>query len=390
MAKKALDNWYQITNQTDVPELLIYGYIGEWDEVDFVRFQAAIKELAKTNNRVTVRIHSGGGSVIDGLPIYDCLVTSGMERDVIIDGMAASMASVLSQSASKGRRLMHENGTIMIHRVKGGTYGNSDDLRAYADLVEDREKRIKQIFVKNTGQDAATVDVWFAKNTDWWINAEQALELGLIDEILKGDTDAPGLPFNKLQKMGEKNAHEALKNAFTISNLDKNMNKIQIFVMAALAARGINVAENATEDQVAAHLTRALKDADDLLADLKNKLSLKDKERADSLVATAKAGGKLKEDDTEGAKDIHDLALVNYALAARTVDKMQGAAAPAPKNVIVNIGTGDSGKKTENDPENRNNWTFGDYRQKDPKGLENMYQSDNEQWQKLYNAEYKK
>ena len=391
MKRKILNNWYEINNKTDVPEVLIYGYIGQWDEVDFVSFQANIKELAKTHNSINIRIHSGGGSVIDGLSIYDCLVTSGLDRTVIIDGIAASMGSVLSQAATKGKRKMHENGALMIHRVKGAGYGNTDDLRAYADLVEDREKRIKQIFVTSTGQDAATVDAWFAKNTDWWINAEQALELGLIDEIIKGDADTPGLPVNKLQKMGEHAAYEALKNTLTNTNKfsDNNMNKLQILVMAALAARGISVVENATEEQVASHVTNALKAADDKINELTGKLKQTGIDQADALVNSAIAAGKIKKDDAEAIKDYKELALSNYALAVKTLDKIQGTEA-APKNVIVNIGTTDSDKKKEGDPENRENWTFSDYRKKDPKALADMDVNDNEKYQKLFKAEYSK
>lgn len=177
MSKKVIDNWFKVVNQADEAELLIFGYIGPYDEIDYVNFQAAIATIKKTYTSVKLRIHCGGGSVFEGLPIFDCLATSGLEVTIEIEGLAASMGSVLSQSASKGKRFIRQNANIMIHRVKGAQFGTFDDLRSYADMVEDGEKRIKAIFVKSTGQPANVVDEWFSRNTDMWINADKTVAI---------------------------------------------------------------------------------------------------------------------------------------------------------------------------------------------------------------------
>lgn len=387
MSKKTVKDWYKITNQAAMPELLIYGYIGPWDEIDYVGFQAEIKTLVTAGHKqIKMRIHCGGGSVIEGLPIYDCLNTSGLDRIVEIEGMAASMASVLAQAASPGKRRIHESGTIMIHRVKGSEWGNADELRAYADLIDDREKRIKQIFIKNTGQTAETVDGWFAKNTDFWVNAEQALALGLVDEIIKAPADAQVLPFNKLEKMTEKAAYEALSNSLNShdKSQNNNMEKLQVLIMAALAARGISVAENATEQQTANHVTNAFKALDDKVTELQNKLKEQAEAQADALCNAAKTAGKYKADDAEGLKELKELAIANYSAAAKMVDKLPGAGkSEQPKNVTVNVTTTDSGKKSDADPENRENWSFEDYQKNDPAALAKMQDEEPERFEKL-------
>lgn len=388
MSKKVVDNWFKVVNQADVAELLIFGYIGPYDEIDYISFQAAIATIKKNYTDVKLRIHCGGGSVFEGLPIYDCITTSGLNVTVEIEGLAASMGSVLSQAASPGKRGMRENATMMIHRVKGAQFGTFDDLRSYADMVEDGEKRIKAIFTNSTKQEASVVDGWFAKNTDLWINAETALDWGLIDYIIKDSTTVPPLPINKLKEMGEEQAFKALTNS--LENLTQNsktdMNKLQVLLMAGLAARGISVVENATEEQTAQTVTNAFKGLDDKITELENRIKTNNEAQADALVNKAEADGKIKADDAEGKKDLKDLALVNYAMASKMVDKMTGTAT-APKNVVVNIGTTGGGSAT--DPKNdRSAWTYKEWSQKDVAGLQNMKTADPTNFAKLFEAEY--
>lgn len=384
MNKKVVDNWYELRNEANAPELLIYGYIGQYDEVSFAGFASAIKNLS--TKLLTVRIHSGGGSVFDGLPIYDALKSSGLDITIIIDGLAASMASVISQVAGKGKRKIQKSGNLMIHRVKGAEYGNSDEMRAYADMMDVQEKKIKAIFMETTGQPEEVVNAWFSKGVDFWIDAETALSLGLVDEII--DSDTQKLPVNKLKQMGEEAAYQALSNSLLnlTQNLKTDMNKLQVLLMAGLAARGISVVENATEEQTAQTVANAFKALDDKIASLENNLKTAAEAQADALVNSAEAAGKIKKDDAEGKKDLKDLALVNYAMAAKMVDKMPGVV--APQNVVVNIGTA-AGTGAAADPKNEKaNWTFKEWSAKDVNGLLNMKNSDPTNFAKLFEAEY--
>lgn len=385
MNKKVINNWYELKNEGLTPELLVYGYIGQYNEVNFADFSAAIKNL--NSKKLTVRVHSGGGSVFDGLPIYDALKSSGLDITVIIDGLAASMASVISQVAAKGKRTIQKSGNIMIHRVKGAEYGNSDEMRAYADMMDVQEKRIKAIFMETTGQPEEVVDSWFSKGVDFWIDAETALTLGLVDKVIDGD--ATKLPINKLKQMGEEAAYNALSNSLeNISqNLKTDMNKLQVLLMAGLAARGISVVENATEEQTAQTIANAFKALDDKILELNNKIKDNAETQADALVNAAEAAGKIKADDTEGKKDLKDLALVNYAMASKMVDKMAGTHVAA-KNVVVNIGTGVGTGGPADPKNNRANWTFKDWSQKDSKGLMEMKVSEPTNFSKLFEAEY--
>lgn len=388
MAKKLNNNWYEVSNQTGLPELLVYGYIGQYEEVDFLSFKAALQDIAKTSTTLKVRIHSGGGSVLDGLPIYDALVTSGLDITVVIDGLAASMASVISQAASKGKRQIHESGNLMIHRVKGAQFGNADDLRAYADMVDDLEKRIKQIFIKSTGQTTEVVNTWFSKGVDFWINAENALTLGLVDEIITGENNATALPTNVLQQMGERKAYEAITNQMPTPNLktlEPDMNKLQTLLMAALAVRGISLADNATEEQTLNHVQNAFKKADDRIKELEQLIATNVENQADALVNSAEVAGKFKKDDTEGKAELRALAIVNFSMASKMVDRLPGTVV-APKNVTVNIGTTEGAAPAGGNV--RAAWSFEEWSKKDSKGLAAMQTKEPENFAKLYEAEY--
>jgi len=88
---------FDIRNQNDNDsEICIYGYIGRWDEVDYKGFRNSFQQILSKNKDVTIRIHSGGGSVYEGLAIYDLMRSSDSNITVIVEGMAASMASIIA------------------------------------------------------------------------------------------------------------------------------------------------------------------------------------------------------------------------------------------------------------------------------------------------------
>lgn len=334
MAKeRSTPNWYKIRNEGNSPELLIYGYIGHGEDVDFIDLQAQVMNLSRSSRELTVRIHSGGGSVIDGLPIFDTLDNSGLKITTVIDGMAASMASVLSQVGAI--RKMASNGMIMIHRVKGGSYGTSDDIRAYADLVDERETRIKEIFTEKTGQEADTVNGWFSKNTDWWINAKEALQLGLVDEIIETSKKP------------------------SVSNISKGLDEHKVY---DLLRNTIDIPKEFVQM--------------DNLARVKNELENVKQSRATLLIAQSLKDGRIKDDKVEFYTD---LATNNYELAEQIISQFP----ERPKNVVVNVGLVQNGNPVETTV-SKENWTLDDYRKKAPQDLENNPELYNELIQKKF------
>ncbi|MGJ1366040.1 Clp protease ClpP [Sphingobacterium spiritivorum] len=372
MSKKIIKNWYEINNAADMPEVMIYGFIGPYEEVDYVSFVTEIRNLAIIHKSIRVRVHSGGGSVIDGLPMYDSLVSLFPTREIIVEGLAASMAGVLVQAGTT--RKINKHGQIMIHQVKGGTYGNAEDLRTYATLVDERQERIKEIFVQATGQPAETVESWFNRTTDWWINAQQALSLGLVDEIIDEGLQAP-VPENKL--VDERSVYDILSNSLKNQNQNTDtMNELQKKILALLVSRGVVNLNNATDDQLIAAVTAELQKLENKITGFENSIAQEKTKRANTLVENAVKDGKITEEEQA---DWKDLANSNFELAEKQLAKIQ----VAPKNVTVSVGLTNSGKSNAAAADDRANWTYQDYAQKDPTALANMQTEDPEKFKAL-------
>ena len=143
-------NWYNIKNvaEGNITEVMIYDEIGMYG-VDAKSFIDDVKNLPK-NTSVLLRINSPGGSVIDGLAIYDAISRLPQKVTSRIEGIAASMASVIALAADEV--VMSENSLYMIHNVWGGEVGESDDLRKAADLMDKMGERLVNIYVSKSGQ----------------------------------------------------------------------------------------------------------------------------------------------------------------------------------------------------------------------------------------------
>ncbi len=126
-------------------------------------------------------IDSPGGSVSDGLAIYDTMNYIKCDVSTICIGMAASMGAFLLSSGAKGKRIALPNSEIMIHQPLGGTQGQASDMLIAADHIKRTRDRLNTILAKNTGR---TVDE-LARDTDRdnWLTAEQALAYGLVDKV---------------------------------------------------------------------------------------------------------------------------------------------------------------------------------------------------------------
>lgn len=133
-------------------------------------------------------INSGGGSVFEGYRLYNAIKdmrARGVHVTAKIDTMAASMGSVVAMAADK--ITMVSNGRIMIHEVKTGVHGDAADLTRAADLCEDMSNQIATIYSERTGQAVDEVRDLMKKET--WMNANQAISNGFIDEIFNHETN---------------------------------------------------------------------------------------------------------------------------------------------------------------------------------------------------------
>ena len=139
-------------------------------------------EAQDPDKEIQMYINSPGGSVTDGMAIYDTMQYIKCDVSTICVGMAASMGAFLLSSGTKGKRLALPNAEIMIHQPSAGTKGQVTDMAIHLRRLEIIKKRLNHILADNTGRDIETVTADCER--DNFMTAEEAKEYGLIDKVI--------------------------------------------------------------------------------------------------------------------------------------------------------------------------------------------------------------
>ena len=183
-------NPFFIVNKTsDIPEILVYGYIGD-EDVNSGEFVKELRALEKVSDKINVRINSGGGSVFEGIAIYNAMKNSKAEINTYVDGLAASMGSVIALGGKKC--FMSKMARMMTHRASGLSAGGSDSMRQTADLLDSLGETVATIYASKTGLTSADAKKKFLGLDDKWMTAEEALAEKLVDGIF--DAEAIDIP----------------------------------------------------------------------------------------------------------------------------------------------------------------------------------------------------
>ncbi|MBO4374855.1 MAG: ATP-dependent Clp endopeptidase proteolytic subunit ClpP [Lachnospiraceae bacterium] len=127
-------------------------------------------------------IDSPGGSVSDGLAIYDTMQYVKCDVSTICIGMAASMGAFLLAGGAKGKRLILPNAEVMIHQPLGGAQGQATEIQIAAEHILRTKKRLNEMLAANTGQPLERVSA--DTERDNWMSAEEAKEYGLVDRVV--------------------------------------------------------------------------------------------------------------------------------------------------------------------------------------------------------------
>jgi len=144
-------------------------------------------ESENPDKEVSFYINSPGGSVSDGLAIYDTMQFIKPSVSTLCIGQAASMGALLLAAGAKGKRFCLPNSRVMIHQPMGGFQGQASDVEIHAREILNRKAKLNEIFAKHTGQDLKAVE----RDTDRdnFLSAEQALSYGIVDKVLSSRTE---------------------------------------------------------------------------------------------------------------------------------------------------------------------------------------------------------
>ena len=144
--------------------------------------QLLFLESEDPNKDISFYINSPGGSISDGMAIYDTMKYIKCDVSTICIGMAASMGAFLLSGGTKGKRYALPNAEIMIHQPSGGSQGQATDMKIVAEHIRKTKARMNRLMAEHTGQPVEKVEA--DTERDNWMTAEEAKAYGLIDEII--------------------------------------------------------------------------------------------------------------------------------------------------------------------------------------------------------------
>lgn len=240
-------NWYNIQGKaTDsVVDIYVFNEIGMYGITaqDFIN---DVKDLKDTP--INLRINCIGGDVFDGMAIYNIIKKRNAKTTAYIEGVAASMGSVIALAADEV--VMSENSLFMIHNAWGGTMGEAEDMRKTASILEKISGEIADIYQKKTRLLYDRIINMMDEET--WLNAQEAYELGFIDTISDSIKVAAKYDVSKFKNI----TTEQIQNKLNININNKKMteelknwfnNKVDEIVTAV---KGRNVDSEVVETEV--------------------------------------------------------------------------------------------------------------------------------------------
>jgi len=136
----------------------------------------------ESNEDIVLVINSGGGSISDGFAILDVMNSLDSDVETVCSGMCASMAAILLAGGTKGKRKAYKNAEVMIHQPLGGIKGQASDIELTAKHILSRKDALNTLLAESCCKEKNII----ATDTDRdnWMTAAEALEYGLIDEII--------------------------------------------------------------------------------------------------------------------------------------------------------------------------------------------------------------
>lgn len=207
-------NWYNISGKASdsIVDIYIFDEIGAYG----LNAQSFIDEIKPfKNSALNIHINCVGGDVFDGMAIYNVIKKRTAETTVYIEGIAASMGSVIALAADNV--VMAENSLFMIHNAWGGAMGEAKEMKKTAKLLDKISGEIADIYVKKTNLPYNKVQEMMDEET--WLNADEAYELGFIDSISDAIKVAAKYDVSKFKNI----TNEEVSNKLSVNLKNKKM-----------------------------------------------------------------------------------------------------------------------------------------------------------------------
>lgn len=262
-----------------------------------------LRDFESKHMDIDLLINSGGGEMFEGLPLYNNLCLSPVNVTADIQGLAASMITIVMCGAKKVRAA--SNSKIMVHGPRGGDYTNIEGLENLVTLMKSMREDMAKVYAKKTGKTEQWImDNWLSDGKDHWFTAQEAKAVGLVDEVyeVKADTASPqaSWPLRRIAAFYE----ERLSLNNSQNKTEPSMKKI---IAVLTGSKLVSLPETATEELVA-ESTQALV----------NQMGQKDQIIAQKDARIKELEDQQKESATKALKD-KSVAMVQGALSAKKI-----------------------------------------------------------------------
>ena len=203
--------WFRVANEAadsdpDNTDVFIYDEIGGSMGVDAATFAEELNAI--TTPQITVRINSPGGSLFDGIAIYNTLVQHKSHVLTRVDGIAASAASIIAMAGDEVEMMLGSQ--LMIHDASAAMAGNAADMAAMSEFLNRQSNNITSIYVRKAG---GTAEEWRDRMlAETWFFAEEAVKIGLADRVYTPPKD--GASDEKGSEEVPADLEEAVEDAF--------------------------------------------------------------------------------------------------------------------------------------------------------------------------------
>jgi ATP-dependent Clp protease protease subunit len=179
--EKMMSSWQFDKKFIEQRKVFLWGVVDDKSAKDITN-RLMYLEAIDPGKEITFYIISPGGMVTSGMVIYDTMQMISSPVSTVCMGMAASMGSILLSGGAKGKRYIFPNGEVMIHQPSGGGQGTSADLEIMAGQIKKTKLMGAEILAKNCGQTTEKVMKDFDR--DYWMDAMESVEYGIVDAIL--------------------------------------------------------------------------------------------------------------------------------------------------------------------------------------------------------------
>lgn len=339
---------FPVARKEKQAEIKMYGDIAAWSEVNASAVKKLFDELKKQGiEKIIVRLHSPGGNVFEGIAIKNAIVSSGLETEFIIEGIAASMATQIMLAGTKIKA--YKDAKLMIHEAKSAVMGGASKLRAEAELLDKVNGDMAENYSQKTGKPKDWVlQNWMQEGKDKWFSAKEAQEMGLIDEVL---------PQNRLPQAEFTDYSQMI--AYYNENLVLNENYMQkVENLLALLEK----APQANEQENWHILENAIKE-------VVQEKKLLEKQLFEQKLEVLREEMQAKGIPTKQQDSFLQLAQNNFEAVRNLVSAM-----PSQKIEVQN---------SQKPAENRDEWTYADWEHKDPEGLLALMKQEPEKYNAL-------